>query len=304
MISIVLTTNPHIYNSLKNSESNIGLGNVLYQTSTIYSICKKYDISYNFFYLNEYNNQLKRFGYNHYQKIFRNIFSFFQEEKHNIELQEKHFCVYDETLINDIINNKDKNILIKNSYLQSHHYFHDYEEDIQRLFEPDEEFLNTVHNKYPKLFDESNSNIAIQMRLKWGDICLDPNFIVTCLKYFEDNQLLKKNVNLWIFSDNIDKAKELLSIIKNYNIIFVSDLYEYEDLWMMSLISNHIVCFSTFSWWGAYLNKNKNKIVLYSRDYYDTFYRNILRRDLSYETVMDNFYPKEWIRIDSNYIQL
>ena len=301
MISIILS---HITERiLKNND--IGLGNVLYQISTIYSFCKKYNITYNFYYLNEYINYLKQCNYNHHVKIYRNVFFPFNQDTYDIELQEKHFCVYDETLINEIVNNKDKNILIKNSYLQSHHYFHEYEEDIQKLFEPDEEFLSTVHNKYPKLFDENDSNIAIQMRLKWGgSISLDPNFINTCLKYFEDNQLLKKNVNLWIFSDNIDKAKELLSIIKNYNVIFVINTYEYEDLWMMSLISNHIVCFSTFSWWGAYLNKNKNKIVLYSKDFYDTFYRNILRHDLSYETIMDNVYPKEWICIDSNYIQL
>jgi hypothetical protein len=289
-------------NSSELCYTNIGLGNVLYQLSFQYAISKKINISPNYSFLKKFIEKLKK---DNTKKI--NIFQkfIFDTDIHvYMELQEKHFCVYDETLINDIINNKDKNILIKNSYLQSHNYFHEYQEDIQRLFEPDEEFLNIVQIKYPKLFDESDSNIAIQMRLKWGSISLDPNFIVTCLKYFEDNQLLKKNVNLWIFSDNIDKAKELLSVIKNYNIFFVSDTYEYEDLWMMSLISNHIVCFSTFSWWGAYLNKNKNKIVLYSKDYYDTFYRNILRHDLSYETVMDNFYPKEWICIDSNYIQL
>ena len=34
------------------------------------------------------------------------------------------------------------------------------------------------------------------------------------------------------------------------------------DLWLISQMENHIIANSTFSWWGAWLSNNKNKIVI------------------------------------------
>ena len=295
---------PTAYMSKLLNKNNTGLGNVLYQISTIYSICKKYNIQFNAYYINKYIEKLKDFGFNHHLKIFRNLNLSIQEEKTEIELQAKYSHIYSEKFIQDIIKNKDKNIKIRGSYLQSSKYYVEYEKEIQKLFEPDEEFKNLIKKKYPKIFDDTQSNICIQMRLNWGcGIKLNPQFILKCIEYLKNNNFINNNINLWVFSDNMPEAKNILSSIKNYNIIFVNDnQYDYEDLWMMSLINNHIVSFSTFSWWGAFLNQNENKKIIYSYDFCDYFCKKVLNKKYSPESIQENIYPKKWICLREKYV--
>ena len=50
----MINLEPTAYWSKSLTKNNTGLGNVLYQISTVYSICKKYNIQFNTFYMNKY----------------------------------------------------------------------------------------------------------------------------------------------------------------------------------------------------------------------------------------------------------
>ena len=293
----------HLY-SKHLSKNNTGLGNVLYQISAVLSICKKYNIQFNAFSFNKYILKLKEFGLNHGEKIFRNIDLSVQEEKNDIKLSTKYSHIYSQKLIEDIIKHKDDKILIKSSYLQSIKYFIDYEKEIQDIFGPDKKFIKRVRKRYPKLFMESQSNICVQMRLNWGkNIKLDPNFILKAVKFLEKSKFIGKNINLWVFSDNFKEAKKILSSIKKYNKIYVEGYkYDYEDLWMMSLIKNHIVSFSTFSWWGAFLNKNPDKKIIYSSDFSEFFCKKIIKKKQDPVEIQENAYPADWICLNYSYV--
>lgn len=83
-----------------------------------------------------------------------------------------------------------------------------------------------------------------------------------------------------VFSDDIEWVKENMDL--GDNVYFVSDvekLKDYEELIMMSKCKNNIIANSTFSWWGAWLNQNKEKIVICP--------------DMNNVDIM----PSEWIRI-------
>ncbi len=65
----------------------------------------------------------------------------------------------------------------------------------------------------------------------------------------------------FIFSDDIDWVRVHLKV---ENCIFISNpkMSEIEEMYLMSQCKHNIIANSTFSWWGAYLNQNINKIVI------------------------------------------
>jgi hypothetical protein len=54
---------------------------------------------------------------------------------------------------------------------------------------------------------------------------------------------------------------------------------------IMSCCKDNIIANSTFSWWGAYLNNHKDKIVCYPSQWYGPK-KNVSTKDL---------FPEEWI---------
>jgi hypothetical protein len=65
-----------------------------------------------------------------------------------------------------------------------------------------------------------------------------------------------------VFSDDIGWCKNNLLSIHNAIFEFSEGRNEFEDLSLMASCSHHIIANSTFSWWGAYLGHNPNKIVI------------------------------------------
>ena len=69
-----------------------------------------------------------------------------------------------------------------------------------------------------------------------------------------------KETQFFIFSDDISWTKNNLKIEKSIYIDHKST--PQEDLLLMSLCEHNITANSSFSWWGAWLNQNKNKIII------------------------------------------
>jgi hypothetical protein len=90
----------------------------------------------------------------------------------------------------------------------------------------------------------------------------------------------------FVFSDDIEWAKETLRIPNSP--VFVSSLgmQDFEELSIMSMCKHHIVANSSFSWWGAWLSQNPDKIVIAPKKWF------------AMESINDeDLVPPEWIRI-------
>ena len=95
-----------------------------------------------------------------------------------------------------------------------------------------------------------------------------------------------KNPHFFIFSDDIKWCKEHLNLpITTTFIDWNTGKNSYIDLFLMTHVKCNIIANSTFSYWGAYLNKN-NPMVIYPKvwikaDYYP------------------QIFPKHWLGLDS-----
>ena len=105
------------------------------------------------------------------------------------------------------------------------------------------------------------------------------------ISYLQDNF---KGLNYFVFSDDITWVKENIQL---ENITYIESQERrspHEDLFLMSLCDHNIIANSTFSWWGAWLNQNDNKIVLAPRRW---FANDILQMQ------SQNIVPEKWIRL-------
>ena len=88
------------------------------------------------------------------------------------------------------------------------------------------------------------------------------------------------------FTDDIDWLKRS-KLLKDIDYVCISEEYtykDYEELILMSKCENNIIANSTFSWWGAWLNENKDKIVVAPSKWF------ISKKE-------GGIVPNEWVRI-------
>jgi hypothetical protein len=95
------------------------------------------------------------------------------------------------------------------------------------------------------------------------------------------------NPTFYIFSDDKGYVKEIFQEQKN--IVFIEHIpFDFEELLLMSYCKHNIIANSSFSWWGAWLNTNINKIVIAPRRWFANNSMNQQTMDLL---------PKTWEKL-------
>lgn len=159
-----------------------------------------------------------------------------------------------------------KNVYLE-GYWQSEKYFKDIEDIIRREF--------TVKYKSDVTNEQVAQNIlsvnAVSLHVRRGDYVSNltiNQFHGTCsLEYYNQAiaQIAKKveTPHFFVFSDDPEWVKSNLKIDYSITIVDHNNADKnYEDIRLMSLCKHHIIANSSFSWWGAWLCRNPNKIVI------------------------------------------
>lgn len=146
-------------------------------------------------------------------------------------------------------------------YWQNEQYFSKYRDIILQAFTPKCEFSSQT-----KLYQQQIENSdSISMHIRRGDYLKHDEIGVLPVDYYKKSidYFRKKNpiCVFYVFSNDISWCKKSFNDIDN--MVFVdSSESEVADLWLMSLCNCNIIANSSFSWWGAWLNQNPNKIII------------------------------------------
>lgn len=252
-----------------------GLGNNMFQYAAGLSYAK------------QHNKSLKIVG------NFKNISEvFFVSENDYVKgrpLTENAYIERDASLdFRDAMDNSSFQYL--NGYFQDENIFKKNRDLILELFK----FKNELTPKNKKLADKIKSTNSVSIHIRRGD------YLVACYNDMLSNYYYNhamdyisskvENPHFYIFSDDIEWVKKNLNV--KYPHTFVDNNQEKEsadqDMHLMSLCKHNIIANSTFSWWGAWLNQNPEKIVLVPRVWLTG---TIAQKDTK------NVIPEDWIRI-------
>jgi hypothetical protein len=216
-------------------------------------------------------------------KIAKLIFGNKKTAQENNIISEKHFHFDSEALeIKD-------NTYIR-GYWQSEKYFEDIKDTIQKNFT----IKIPPSNINKKTLEMIKKEISISIHIRRGDYVKDKKTSeyhgVCSLDYYNRAiKLIAKKINnpyFFVFSDDVGWAKKNLKL--KYPAYFANndDKHNYEDLRLMQNCKHNIIANSSFSWWGAWLNQNPDKIIVAPKRWFND--PNIDTSDLI---------PENWIKI-------
>ena len=171
---------------------------------------------------------------------------------------------------------------------QSELYFKEIEDIIKNRF-----LFNVPGDKKNNdIIEKINNCNAVSIHIRRGDylnnhwqkslaVIKDTTYYIKAMEFINQNIM---NPHYFIFSDDMQWVKDNLKIPGCTYINNNKADNSYVDMYLMSLCKHNIIANSTFSWWGAWLNKNENKIIIMP----DRWMNNNSCADI---------FPEKWVKI-------
>lgn len=152
-------------------------------------------------------------------------------------------------------------------YWQSEKYFLDAAQEIRsdftfkrRLSAKNTEFANNIENTNAISLHVRRGDYANHSRTTAVHGLCTSDYYKAAIDYICKRV---ENPFLYIFSDEVEWVKSNLTITLPCQYIdHNKDRDSFNDMHLMSLCKHHIVANSSFSWWGAWLNRDPRKLVV------------------------------------------
>ena len=179
-----------------------------------------------------------------------------------------------------------------NIYLDGHWQNENYFTDIKTNILEDFSFKIPPDPSNEELLRQIMGVNSVSVHFRRGDYVTNPNandyhgicsdeYYITALNIIQREV---PNPHFFVFSDDIEAIKS--SFTFNTDVTYVDNnpgKKSYEDMRLMAACQHNIIANSSFSWWGAWLNRNPQKKVIAPKNWFKQLESDIV--------------PKEWIKI-------
>ena len=173
---------------------------------------------------------------------------------------------------------------------QSEKYFSNSKKDVKNAFQFNRKMLSKSNIEIGKQINSENS---ISIHIRRGDYLTSPHgvgFVNICsldyylkaIDYINERIIEPK---YYIFTDDFDWATNNFFIDNAEYVNINKDENSWQDMYLMSQCKHNIIANSSFSWWGAWLNNNSEKIVIAPKKWWEYFDK-------------DDVVPDDWIKLD------
>ena len=183
--------------------------------------------------------------------------------------------------------------LSDNTYLKGYWQSDKYFKDIADIIKKEFIVVSPISQKNSYIYTHIRDENSVSLHVRRTDYITSPpthavhgtcgpNYYRDAVEYFKTK--IGKDIHFYVFSDDIAWCE---SSLKLKNSTFVNwGNPNYEDFRLMVSCKYHIIANSTFSWWAAWLNRDKDKIVVAPKEWF---------RDKSRDT--KDLYPEGWVRL-------
>ena len=174
-------------------------------------------------------------------------------------------------------------------YWQSEDYFEPIINKLKKEFKSS--FIPVLDDINNSHLNEIKNSKSVSIHIRRGDyISIKSNEAIFCtcsINYYEKAiKYINDKINnplFFVFSDDIEWVKNNFKG-EQFRIIANNSHSPELDLFLMSNCKHNIIANSSFSWWGAWLNQNRNKIVISPSFWLKNSH-------------CDSITPKDWIKI-------
>lgn len=157
-----------------------------------------------------------------------------------------------------------KNDTYFSGYWQNVYYI----EAIEKVLRDKLKFREPLQGKNLECYERFKGLNTVSVHVRRKDYLQNANLGGICTKSYYDEAIsyMKEkleNLVFIFFSDDIEWCKrEFGESTVNYYVDWNTGEDSFKDMQLMSYCNNNIIANSTFSWWGAWLNSNNDKIVI------------------------------------------
>lgn len=202
--------------------------------------------------------ETNKYFFSRHTRFYRRISRFLFSQKPGVI-----YC--DNKIDETIFNQNNWNLIYLDGYWNNKIYAEWIMNNLGNIYKP----LDELPDCLKRYAEYISSHEVISVHIRRGDYLNATNvkrFGVCTLEYYQ--RAIKKvkekvsNPYFLFFSDDTEWVKENFHIEENMMIVENYDIAPFWYIYLMSLCAHNIMSNSTFSWWGNFLNENKDKITV------------------------------------------